>query len=121
MDQSSPTVVRLPFPPSVNNLFLNVRGRGRVPSARYRDWRQAASTSARAQQPAPVEGRVSLSFDFRAPDRRLRDLDNLLKAPIDLLVSEGLIGADNNSVVRELRARWVDAGDPLTVTIRSAA
>lgn len=35
--------LNLPFPPSLNNLFRNVRGKGRVPTARYEDWRKRAT------------------------------------------------------------------------------
>lgn len=117
MDQSLPTVVHLPFPPSVNGVFR--RHNGSRLSKKYRQWRDAAALMLRSQQPAPVEGKVSLALDYQAPDRRIRDLDNLLKAPLDLLVSEGLIAADDSRTVREIHARWVDAGEPLTIQIRS--
>jgi crossover junction endodeoxyribonuclease RusA len=119
MDTDLPTVVVLPFPPSVNGVFR--RHNGSHLSERYKAWRDEAAIWLSQQQSAPVGGRVFVSLDYRAPDRRVRDLDNLLKAPLDLLVSEGLIEADSSKVVREIRARWVDAGEPLTVTIRSAA
>ena len=40
---SDDLVLHLPFPPSLNNLFINVRGKGRAPSARYAAWRRRAT------------------------------------------------------------------------------
>ncbi len=42
-------VYRLPAPPSVNNLFRNVPGKGRVRSSEYVAWCEAAGWSLRAQ------------------------------------------------------------------------
>lgn len=109
----------LPFPPSVNGTFRQHNG-SRL-SKRYIAWRDAATVELLRQRPTKHCGRVALTLEFAAPDRRPRDIDNLLKAPLDLLVKQGIIEDDNIKVVREVTARWVENGPPCSITIRSAA
>lgn len=73
------------------------------------------------QKPAPVAGRVNITIELVAPDRRLRDGDNYKKAPIDLLVAHGIIEADNNRIVRQSLVRWVDTGEPCTVFVEQVS
>ena len=40
--------------------------------------------------PRPLTGRVAVRIEAQPPDRRVRDLDNLLKAPLDALTHAGL-------------------------------
>lgn len=51
------------------------------------------------------------------PDKRRRDLDNLLKATSDLLVRMRVIEDDN--FCRAIVAEWADAGAPMVVKIFS--
>ena len=44
-------VINLPFPVSVNALYRNVRGRGRVMTERHKTWRQAAGWELEQQRP----------------------------------------------------------------------
>lgn len=112
---SAATIV-LPLPPPLNNLFKNVR-RGRAPTARYLAWRAEAGLMLQAQKPAPVAGQFIVSMTFRRPDRRARDLDNLAKAPLDLLVAHGVIEGDH--LAQEVRLRWsaLSPSDRGTVSI----
>lgn len=110
------TVIDLPFPPSVNNLFINVK-RGRIRSQKYEDWIQEAGTEILRQRPSKVAGPVSLFFEFRQIDKRKRDITNLLKAPEDLLVRHGIIEADDNSIVRAVHASWSEAVEGVRITV----
>jgi crossover junction endodeoxyribonuclease RusA len=38
----------------------------------------------------PLNGRLSVRIEAQPPDKRKRDLDNLLKAPLDALTHAGL-------------------------------
>jgi crossover junction endodeoxyribonuclease RusA len=105
-DATSVTVVRLPWPPSLNNLFATV-GRRRVRSARYEAWLAEAGAVLVRQRPARIEGPFTAELTFTPPDRRLRDLDGLAKAPLDLLVKHGVVADD--SLARELYLRWSGA------------
>lgn len=94
----------IPFPPGVNNLFNN-GAKGRYPTDRYKAWRKLAADALKIQKPKPVEGPFTLSIKLHKPDRRKRDLDGLLKAPLDALVEAGLIQDD--SLAMKISLEWV--------------
>jgi len=52
-----------------------------------------------------LSGAVSLSVDCYPPDRRRRDLDNLLKSLQDSLVHAGVMGDDSQIRVLHLEMR----------------
>ncbi len=105
------TVLRytLPFPPSVNNLFVN-KGNRRIVSPGYAKWRTEAGeeiSAQRARQAKNVKGNVSVAIYAVRPDKRRRDIDNLCKAILDLLVSMHVI--DDDSAIQRLTVEWSDA------------
>lgn len=83
----------LPFPPTTNNLFVNVPRKGRVKSATYKRWLSAASSECWGVK--QVAGRYHLTLAVERPDKRARDLSNLIKAVEDLLVHVGAIEDDH--------------------------
>jgi Holliday junction resolvase RusA-like endonuclease len=99
------TLNKLPMPPAANNLFFNAQGGGRGRSTRYRAWRAAAGWQARLQNPVRVRGPVSISITVEEGASRA-DLDNLAKAPIDLLCDLQLIEGDHREVIREVHLHW---------------
>ena len=112
-----PSVFTLPWPLSVNNLFLNVQGRGRVPTKRYEEWKREAALVLMAQRPRKHRGPVHVSIELCPPDRRKRDLDNALKCVLDALTTNQIIEADDSTILRSLEAKWVETGDPCRVEI----
>lgn len=88
----APILLHLPLAPSTNNLFINVPRRGRVPSSRYKTWRQAAGWDLQSQQPHAIAGPVDV--EIAVPIKMLGDIDNRAKAPLDLLVTHKLIDDD---------------------------
>lgn len=113
------TVIRLPFPPSVNNLFIN-SSRGRFRSQKYDSWIMEAGNEILRQRPSKVVGPVNLIFEFQeGRDNRKRDVTNLIKAPEDLLVKHGIIEADDGSIVRKVEACWNAEIEGVRVTIES--
>lgn len=109
----------LPFPVSVNGAFR--RHNGAYLSERYRKWRDEAGWTLLSQRPEKIAGPVAVTIDLKAPDRRVRDADNTLKALCDLLVKHGVIEGDDSRFVRSLSVQWVDHGQPRAdVTVRAA-
>lgn len=51
---------------------------------------------------------VSVSYKFGQPDKKRRDIDNLFKAPNDLLVAHGIIADD--SLIHRISGEWADIG-----------
>ena len=86
----------LPWPPSANRYWRHpTKGKlaGRHLISRegraYRD-----EVSWRIRRRAPLLGRLDVQFRAAPPDRRKRDLDNLLKAAQDALSNAGVWGDD---------------------------
>ncbi len=94
----------LPFPPSVNNLFLNSRGRGRVLSPDYRAWKEQAGWQLKSQHPKPLGFRAFVQIDL--DERRNGDADNRAKAVMDLLVEHRVLAGDTKKHVRRISIGW---------------
>lgn len=106
--------LRLPLPPSTNNLYIN-RGKKRIVSSRYRAWRDEAGDALLAQKPRPVKGDFDLWLYVEWPDRRRRDIDNTAKACLDLLVAHKLI--DDDSLCQALHIYRSIQGRECTVRV----
>lgn len=100
------TEIRLPFPPSVNTMYLNNkgRGRGRIPSPEYEQWRADAAVMLMQQRVRPVLGRCTVWIDL--DDTRQGDADNRAKPVLDLLVKRGVLGGDSKKYVRRVSIGW---------------
>lgn len=110
--------LKLPFPPSVNNLF-NTVGRRRIPTEFYQAWQRECRGEIMVQKVRPITGPVHVRIDLVAPDNRRRDADNCAKGVIDTLVKAGLIEDDDNRFLRRLNIGWELEGSPCTVTVTS--
>lgn len=77
-------MIVLPFPPSVNRLWRQFKGRTIV-SKVGRDYRREvlANVLMVTQGLQPNDGDLSVKVRAYMPDARRRDLDNLLKASLD--------------------------------------
>jgi Holliday junction resolvase RusA-like endonuclease len=82
-------IIILPFPPSVNGLYGGGSGQKRFPSKLYKAWLEALGIS----QP------VTVCYTFTWPDRRCRDGQNFIKAPLDYLVNSETLKDDNWLIV----------------------
>ena len=107
-------VFDLPLPPSVNNLFRNVAGTGRVKTKAYKTWLAEAKTLVMAQRigqqkiPAAYELAVVVS-------RSKHDLDNFLKAIGDMLTEMAIV-VDDSLAQRIVIERGDVKGCRVTVT-----
>ena len=100
-------ILLLPFPPSVNGMFTNVRGRGRVPTKRYKLWRDEASFMLMQQPTIKFEGRADIIISL-SKGRSNSDCDNYIKAVLDCLVTNGILEDDSKPFVRSVTSRWDD-------------
>ncbi len=83
-------MIELPWPPSVNRYWRNVGGRA-ILSKEARDYRQTLEGLALCHRWPKLGGRrVSVEIEACPPDRRRRDLDNVLKAVLDGLTHVGV-------------------------------
>jgi Holliday junction resolvase RusA-like endonuclease len=115
------TVLLLPFPISVNAMFMDGKHR-RTKSQRYCDWLAEAGYALKSQRPKAVPGPVTLLYEVQeGKDNRRRDIGNLEKGITDLLVTYGVIEADHDKIVREIRLIWNRDVVGVRVTVASAS
>lgn len=107
----------LPYPPSVNKIWVRAY-KGMRLSDRYQKWLNDAGLMAKAQRAGRINGAYSLMIHAKRPDRKKRDLDNIIKPISDLLVKIGAIEDDH--LCEMLSARWVTSGEGVTVRITPA-
>jgi len=85
----------LPYPPTVNHLYATVHGR-KVLSAKGRDYHEAVWNLVNRAQVQPFgEKRVAYHVTVFPPDKRKRDLSNLVKAMEDALTKAGIWDDDS--------------------------
>jgi crossover junction endodeoxyribonuclease RusA len=103
--------VELPYPPSVNHYWRYARGRFYISPAGH-SYREAVATALFGCE--KLSGPVALEIEVYPPDRRRRDLDNILKSVLDALEYAGAFDDDaqvasifveRREVVREGKCR----------------
>jgi hypothetical protein len=98
MDTTHKLEFRLPVPPSLNNIFINVQKHGRAKSREYRAWLSEADKwyyLQRLNKLKPINGPRALHI--RLP--RIRgDASNRIKVIEDWLVSRKLTGDDRHNL-----------------------
>lgn len=118
-------MITLPLPPSVNSMFRNVPGVGRVRTSDYKSWERKASaalTFASWEMPGRPYT-VTLRFNVNHQS----DIDNRVKPVLDLLVRHKVIDGDQwvNALHvyrdRSIEGCTVEFGDPHCTTIGEAA
>lgn len=109
-------LVRLPYPPSVNKHWRSHKGRVLI-SAEGRAYRKQVEAVVAGRGVGKCEGRLAVAIRAVMPDRRGRDLDNVLKATLDALEKAGVFDDDEQiDDLRILRGR-VDPPGYLDVRI----
>jgi crossover junction endodeoxyribonuclease RusA len=107
----------LPWPPSMNTYWRTFQGR-MIISAKGREYRKAVVEQVQAQGGCKnYEGKLCVEIEAFRPDKRRRDLDNLLKAVLDGCTHAGVWEDDSNIV--DLRIYWADTiGGMIKVNVR---
>ena len=111
--------LKLPWPPSTNRYYRVVNNRA-ILSAHAREYRQQVQVLFGGN--APLTGRLGIVIYAFPPDKRQRDLDNLLKQPLDALQAAGIYcndGQIDQLMIRRQEARpdhphllvYIDDGD----------
>lgn len=97
-------VLRVPVPPSANNLFTNAetgRSYGRHKSPDYRKWLHEAGWEVKRQAGSLHFAKPGLRVLIEIDLPRQRDMDNTIKPLLDLLVYTHIFADD--SLVDDLR------------------
>ncbi len=120
--QIEPFHINMPLPPSVNALYRNVAGRGRVKTGAYKRWRDVAASYAWKQKPVGGFPRFDREFEIiiLVPAKMQGDVDNRAKATLDVLKEWLIISDDRHAVaVTVRRSAGVEPGE-CRVTVRPA-
>lgn len=106
----------LPWPPSVNTYWRNFDGR-MIISARGREYRETVGDQMTLQKMVKhFKGQLKVEIEAFRPDKRRRDLDNLLKATFDGLAHAGVY--EDDSQIVDLHIYWAkDIGGMLKIKI----
>jgi crossover junction endodeoxyribonuclease RusA len=82
----------------------------------YLLWLENAGWCAKQQRPAAIIGPYTLRIDAGRPDKRRRDIDNIIKPISDLLQHVGVVKDDCDCA--EVSARWAP-GQGVTVMVET--
>jgi len=109
----------LSYPPQTNHMYTVARGR-KIKSGKYREWLDnqgwAVAHQFMLSGQSGLPGKFRVRFGVERPDRRRRDLDNLLKPLMDALVKGGAIADDSNA--ESISISWMPReGNPPVVHV----
>lgn len=114
----APVEFTVPCPPSVNALYRNVPGRGRVKTTAYYDYTTLAVTAIKRQRVPHVAGHVVMVIGVERA-RNTSDISNRIKALEDCIVKAGVI--EDDRFVTATAITWLPAANGLAwVHIRPA-
>lgn len=112
-------VLNLPYPPSVNHMYINARGR-RFPNEKAKAYKTAISEYvAEYRVPKFEDAKIALIVWAYPPDRRKRDISNLLKIIEDSLQDAGVFNDDFNIDFIEIERGEIKKGGGLVVMIET--
>lgn len=116
----APASFELPWPPSVNHYYRRVGPRVLISRA-GREFRRRVGRILAARRLPPPTGRLAVTVEVYPPDRRRRDIDNLLKAVLDACQHGGAFPDDSRIVWLLIHRTQVVRGGRVVVTIRDLA
>ncbi len=107
----------LPWPPGNNHLFPVFRGR-KIKSKKGREYSEkAGELILKNKWNFKLNGKLKISIEAYPPDRRVRDLDNLFKAPLDVLTKYNVISDDSNFDDIRMKRKEIIKHGKLEITI----
>ena len=113
-----PYTLHLPWPPSTNRLWRRGKGKRVYRHPDYVAWTTEAGWWIRQQvgHIEPIVGAFKADIKLQPPNKRHRDLDNCVKAVLDLVEHMGIVANDKHC--RQLVVGWAELGtQPVGVLI----
>lgn len=95
--------VNLPWPPSVNRLW-RYKGKQVYRDPKYVAWIREAGWVIKSQKLKKISGPFRAEIVLTPPDKRKRDLDNIIKATLDLFQTMEII--ENDQLCHHLIVRY---------------
>ena len=110
--------IELPYPPSINHYWRRVGYRTLI-SREGRRFRQEVVATLAAMNVRPVTGDVAVHIIVHPPDRRRRDIDNVIKALLDALEHGGAYADDSQIIDLSIKKRHAVEGGKTVVCIET--
>lgn len=107
-------IVELPYPPTVNTYWRNLKGRTVISKA-GREYKSKVTVALNGC--ATILGRLSVEIEAYMPDRRVRDIDNLTKSILDSLTHAGVWGDDSQIDVLKISRMGIEKPGKVIVKI----
>jgi crossover junction endodeoxyribonuclease RusA len=109
----------MPWPPTVNNYYTVARNR-KILSKRGRQYKKDAWLMILSgKRFARFDGPVAVKIVASPPDKRKRDLDNLLKPILDVLQTASVIVDDSDVVDLSITRDKIVRSGKIEVTVSS--
>ncbi len=104
--------IELDFPPSLNTMYPSSRNGGRHLSKRGKAFKDNAYGMILEQHGIfkPFTGPIKVTIEVVPPDKRKRDLDNLIKPTLDALVNANVMMDD--SQIKAIYATMLEPSKP---------
>jgi crossover junction endodeoxyribonuclease RusA len=103
----------LPYPPSVNGLYSGKARRFKSP--KYKEWLKLAGLQNKREGEIVLPP-YAVTYTFKRPDKRKRDVANLEKAVSDFLVSCKFIEDDH--LIDRITLQWGEFNAPEWVGVK---
>jgi len=111
-------ILNLPYPPSVNKYWRRTRSGGVRVSGEGVAYREAVVAYCKARGLLKLLGPLSVRLMVYVPDRRRRDLDNILKALLDALAHGGVYEDDSQIAHLELTRAGLEPGGRVCAEVK---
>lgn len=108
----------LPWPPSVNH-YWGQAGKNRFIGKKGKEFRMAVAEACAEQEITGLEGRLAVHVALFPPDKRKRDVDNLLKALLDACEHAGCYESDSQIDELHIVRQEVRKGGGCTILIHT--
>ena len=90
-------ILLLPYPPTINH-YYGVRGKARFIKPAGLEFRRLVAEKVAQKYHSMILGKVTIQIQVCPPDKRKRDIDNVLKALLDSLTKAG-VWKDDSQIV----------------------
>lgn len=109
--------LELPFPPSINHYWRRVGPRTLI-SRTGRAFRSEVLSILARRRPTTMLGPLNVEIDLHPPDRRRRDVDNVMKSLLDALQQGGVYRDDSQIDDLHIRRRECVPGGCVRVRLK---